>query len=126
MKQDEILSQLLAHAQQEQAYRSDLLVKYADILCRSDARVDNVNRMIGNLIKLAEQSTMLLANLTKEQEQVASLISELRDKQRHIDHLEQMRKEDNERYLQLMQHLMSILAATGQGKTSENTIHLAR
>ena len=125
MKQEDILQQLLLHAQQEQAYRSDLLVKYADILCRSDARVDNVNRMIGNLIKLAEQSTMLLANLTREQEHVSSLIAELENKQRHIDHLEAARKEDNERFLQITQQLMSILAATGH-KSSENTFHMTR
>lgn len=125
MKQQEILTQLLHHAQQEQAYRSDLLVKYADILCRSDARVDNINRMVGNLIKLAEQSTLLLANLTKEQEHVSSLISELENKQRHIDHLEAARKEDSERFLQITQQLMSILAATRQN-TSENTFHMTR
>lgn len=120
MEEDNI-HQLIALAQEDREYRSSLLIKYADILSRSECRVDQVNKMIGNLIKLETQLTLLFDNLTREQQHVADLISELKNKQRHIDHLEACRKEDHERFMQLFQQLIN---TSGTAKVNENNFHM--
>lgn len=124
MKTEEILTQLLTLVTEDREYRSELLVKYADILTRSECRVEQVNKMIGDLVKLETQLSLLFSNLAKEQDHVASLIQELANKQRHIDHLEASRKEDHEHFVQLFHQLLAIAHAANASKTNENNFNL--
>lgn len=78
-------SDIRALFKSEMTYRGKLLEKYTKVLERSEARVDNINHMIADLLQLSRSCS---ERLCKEQENNSKLIEIIEERNKRIEYLE--------------------------------------
>lgn len=79
---------------EEIQYCREILEKFSDLLVRSEGRVDNINRMIGNLIEHTRiiNDRMLACNevIKREQDMNKMLIETIQRKDEQIEYMQKI------------------------------------